>query len=247
MPNRSRVEAKAHVYIPFNFTDNHIISGFQPSASYHFTNNRFQEFESRKFRQYQYLTGELRYYRYRKLAYQDILPRWGYQIRLQHLRVPNSKENFGNLYAAGLTTYIPGIIRSHGLMLRMQYQFQDLSGKMLYNPQQLINQARGYFYMYNSRQQVGLKADYAFPIFYPDWSLGGLAYFQRVHANLFFDVSKNQAGKQSGWSTQRSLGVDLTIDCNIFRLSYPFSIGVRIINPIDYGKLKTEAMMSVYF
>jgi len=247
LQNRQRMEAQARVYVPFNFTDNHYISGFQPSVSYYYINNGFQEYESRKVLNYQYFTGELRYYRYRKLAYRDILPRWGYQIRLQYLRVPHTKENFGSLYAGGLTTYLPGLVRGHGLMLRMQYQYQDLGGKMFYIPQKLISEPRGYAYIYQSRQQVGLKADYALSLFCPDWRVGGLAYFKRVRANMFFDLSYNQVSKQSGWSSQRSLGGDLIVDSNIFRLSYPVAFGLRLVKRLEDGAVRTETMMSFSF
>ena len=245
--DRNLMEAEARLYLPFNFTRNHYISGFQPSVIYSYTNSRYQQFESRKFRQYQYLFGELRYYHYRKLAHRDILPRLGYQIQLQYLNIPSDTENFGSLYAAKLISYLPGLIRGHGLMLRVMYQYQDEEGKTFYTPQKLVDQARGYHYMYQTRQKLELKADYAFSLFCPDWSMGGLAYIKRIRSNVFYDLSKNQAAKQSGWTTQSSCGADLIFDCNVFRLSSPMSLGVRIIKPIDYGNVQAEGLFSISF
>lgn len=245
--SRSLVDMEASIYIPFNLTRNHYTSGFRPIVTYSYTNNRYQQLGSLKLRQYQYLLSELVYYNYRKSAQQDILPRLGYQVRLQYLNIPSDTKNFGSLYAARITTYLPGLIRGHGLMLRMMYQYQDLDGKTLYIPQKLVSQARGYRYVYQTRQKLELKADYSFSIFCPDVSIKGLAYIKRIRSNVFYDLSKNQMNKQSGWSTQSSFGADFVADCNLLRLSYPISLGIRIIKPIDYGDIQTEGLFSISF
>ncbi|MDR1222902.1 MAG: hypothetical protein LBL07_08515 [Tannerella sp.] len=243
--NRDRMEAEARVYIPFDFTRNHYISGFQPSVTYSYTNNRYQQLKSGKFRQYQYLLGELRYYRYREMAHQDILPRLGYQIQLQYLNIPFDTENFGSLYAAKLTSYLPGAVRGHGLMLRMMYQYQDKDGKAFFTPHKLVSQARGYQYTYQARHKLEWKADYAFSLFCPDWSIGSVAYLKRVRSNVFYDLSKNQLRKQGGWTTQSSCGADFICDYNIFRLNIPMSTGIRIIRQINSEKIQIEGLFSV--
>ena len=245
--NRNLIDAEAQIYVPINLTRNHYISGIQPSVIYSFTNNQYQQYGNDKFSKYSYMLAELRYYRYRRLAQQELLPRFGYQIRLQFLNIPFDTKNFGNIYAAGLTTYWPGLVRGHGLMLRAIYQYQNMDGKTLYAPQKLISQPRGYSYDYRTQQKLEFKADYSFSIFCPDWSIKGLAYIQRLRSNLFYDISKNQAYKQSGWSTQSSFGADFILDCNLLRFSYPVSLGVRVINPVDYGNVQTEALFSLSF
>lgn len=244
---RNLIDMETRLYIPFNLSRNHYISGFRPSLTYSYTNNRYQQPGIRQSHDYQYLLSELTYYRYRKLARRDILPRLGYQIQLQYLEVPFDAENFGSLYAAKAITYFPGLIRGHGLMLRMMYQYQDMDGKTLYIPQKLISQPRGYSYIYQTRQKLELKADYSFSLFYPDWSIGGLAYIKRFRSNVFYDLSKNRRNKQSGWTTQSSYGADFIFDCHLFRISYPTSFGLRIINPINYGNIQTETLFSLSF
>ena len=245
--NRNLVDAEARLYIPFNLSRGHYISGIQPSVTYSYNNNQYQQFGSDKLSQYQYMLAELRYHRYKRLALRDILPRYGYQVRLQYLNVPFDTKNFGSIYAASLTTYWPGLVRGHGLMLRAMYQFQDIDGKTLYSSHKLISQSRGYNYIYQTRQKLELKADYAFSIFCPDWSIGGLAYIKRLRSNVFYDYSKNQEHEKSGWTTQSAFGADFIADCNLLRLSYPISLGVRVINPINYGNIQAEALFSVSF
>lgn len=245
--DRGLLDLEASVYLPFNLTRNHYVSGFQPAITYSLTNNRYQQFGSREFRDYQYLVAEMVYYNYRKMANRDLLPRLGYQLRLQYLTMPFDTENFGSLYAARLTTYWPGLVRGHGLMLRMMYQYQDLDGKTLYIPQKLISQARGYHYNYQTRQKLELKADYSFSLFCPDMSIKGLAYIKRFRSNLFYDLSVNQINKESDWTTLNSVGADFIADCHLLRLSYPMSVGVRVIKPLDYGSVQVEGLFSVSF
>jgi hypothetical protein len=245
---RKRLEAKTQLSIPFNLTRHHEVSGFQPSLACYYTNNRYQQQESLKFRPYCYLLAELRYFRYRRQAHRDLLPRLGYQIHLQYLSLPCGANNFGSLYAARLITYLPGLVRGHGLMLRAMYQYQDVEGKAFYTPQQLISQPRGYPYDYQTRQRVEWKADYAFSLFHPDWNAWGLAYVKRIRGNVFYDLSKNQVLRTRGlWTSRSSCGADLIVDCHLLRLSYPMSLGVRIIQPLTYGVLQAEGLFSVSF
>jgi hypothetical protein len=241
------LEAEARIYLPFNLTKDHYKHGFQPSVAYYLTNNRYQQYKSREYRNFQYMLSELRYYRYRRMAVRDILPRWGYQISLQYLNSPFNSENYGSLYAARLTTYWPGLIRNHSLMLRFGYQYQHMNDKLLYLPKRIMDTPRGYDYLYQTRQHLALKADYAFTIACPDWNLGGVIYLRRVRSNLFYDWTRNQAKKDAGWTTQSSAGLDLIFDWNLIRMSYPLSAGVRLTQPIDYGNFRTGILFSMSF
>jgi hypothetical protein len=244
---RTRLEAEARVYLPFNLTRNHYIRGIRPSVTYFFINNKYQQYDSGKFRNFQYLLSELHFYNYRKMAKQDILPRWGYQIRLQHLFSPFNSENYGNIYAARFTGYLPGLVRGDGLMARLTYQYQDLDSKHLYLPKQVANAPRGYGYLYATRRLMGVQADYSFKLFNPDFSIGSLLYIQRVRSNIFYDYFRNEENKAAPWTTQSSFGGDLILDCNILQANFPIALGARIVKPIDYGELKVEALFTISF
>ena len=132
-------------------------------------------------------------------------------------------------------------------MLRFGYQYQALNGKALYLPEQLLESTRGYNYLYQTRQQWAVKGDYAFSICSPDVSLGALIYIRRLRANLFYDLTRNQANQQNGWTTQSSAGIDLVFDWNVLRMSYPLTTGVRLTQPIDYGRFQAEMLFSISF
>lgn len=246
--DRSHVEAEALVYLPFNFSGGHIVRGFQPSVAYYFTNDKYQQYKSGKLSNFQYVLSELRYYNYRKMASRDIYPRLGYQIRLQHLFSPLNSDNFGNLYAARLTTYLPGLRMNDGLMLRFGYQYQSVEGKLSYFPKRLLDNTRGYDYLYRTQQLFTAKADYAFNLFCPDLSIGNLAYVKRFRSNLFYDFTANKAlSAQKTWDTYNATGIDLIADCNFLRLNFPVSIGARMIVPLDYGSAQMEGLFAISF
>ncbi|MDD4513977.1 hypothetical protein [Massilibacteroides sp.] len=246
--DRQRIEAEARVYIPFNLTRNYMIRGFQPSVTYFYTNDKYQQYKSGRYGNFQYLLSELRYYNYRAMASRDIYPRLGYQIRLQHLFSPFNTENYGHMYAARLTAYLPGVRINDGLMLRFGYQYQDMDGKALFFPKRLLEEPRGYDYIYQTRQMFSAKADYAFSIFCPDFSIGNLAYLKRFRSNLFYDFTANQINKdQKKWNTYNAVGADFILDCNLFRLNFPVGLGVRITAPLDYGSTQVESLFSMSF
>ena len=246
--NRRRIEAEARMYLPFNFTQNHMVRGFQPSVTYYYTNDKYQQYKTGKFGDFQYVLSELRYYNYRRMALRDIYPRLGYQLRLQHLFSPFNAENYGNLYAARLTTYLPGMRMNDGLMLRFGYQYQNTDGKVFFFPKRLLDSPRGYDYSYQTRQQFSAKADYAFNIFCPDFSIGNLTYIKRFRSNVFYDFTANQRQKdQSKWSTYNAVGADVIADCTFLRLNFPVAVGLRMIQPIDYGSFQVESLFSISF
>jgi hypothetical protein len=131
-------------------------------------------------------------------------------------------------------------------MLRTAYHYQPGEGKPLFIPLQLLEAPRGHSYLYRTLQQAALKVDYAFPIACPDLAAGPLAYLRRLRANLFYDLTCNQADRQSKWTTQSAYGGDLMIDWNALQLSFPLTTGVRVIQPVA-GDTRVEALFSISF
>ncbi|MDR2811330.1 MAG: hypothetical protein LBB84_12405 [Tannerellaceae bacterium] len=244
---RNLLKLQAQAYLPLNLTKDRYVHGIQPSLTYYYTNNAYQQYGSRLMTYFQYLLAEIRWYNYRKPAHRDILPRLGYQLRLQYLNLPFHTANFGDMYVARLTTYWPGVLPHHSLMLRAGYAYQSNDDRHLYIPKQLIEAPRGYDYLYRTHQQIALKADYAFPIAMPDFSLGSLAYIRRVRTNLFYDLNLNQADSPGEWTTQSSVGGDILFDWNALRFSFPLVTGLRLIRTLESGTTRPEVLFSISF
>jgi hypothetical protein len=247
--NRTRLEARLQVYLPLNLSSGPYVKGIQPSVTYYFTNNRYQRYGDgpQPMDNFQYLFSELRFYRYRKMATRDILPRSGYQLRLQSIHMPFNAANYSSLYAIRLTNYLPGLGRNHSLMIRTAYQFRPEEDKPLYIPRQLIEAPRGHAYLYRTLQQIALQVDYAFPLAYPDLSVGSLAYLRRLRTNLFYDLSINRPASLTDPLFQGACGVDLIADWNALQLSLPLTTGIRLIQSLDDPKTQVEALFSISF
>lgn len=246
-PGTTFFEAEAHVYLPFNLTRNHYVRGIQPALRYYYTNNKIQQYAGREHSAYQYLMPELRIYNYRKQAVRDIRPQLGYQLRLNLLQPLGTGDIFNKIYAARLTGYLPGLWANNSLMLRLGYQYQGTDKGFMYIPKQIIDAPRGYDYDSATHQLLDVKVDYAFPIAYPDWSLGWAAYVKRVRSNVFFDLAANKRGKQAEWDTKSSAGVDLLADWNVLQLEFPLTTGIRLAKPLGEGGLKASVLFSVSF
>ena len=69
---------------------------------------------------------------------------------------------------------------------------------------------------------------------YPDWGFGGLTYFQRIRANLFYDIGQTKVELNNENTTLSSAGIELIFD-NTFLNVLPISIGLRQAWLIDDG------------
>jgi hypothetical protein len=156
------------------------------------------------------------YRRIRRYAYRDLQPRWGQTLGLYYYHTPFKGDYTGNLAGGQLKLYFPGLFRHHGLAVSGGVEIQRP------NNYQFLSQVlftRGYHYRFHE-QSIATNIDYKFPLFYPDFSLGGLFYLKRVKLNLFNDINwtKNNGDK----SRYHSAGFELTLDHHWF--SWPFML-----------------------
>jgi hypothetical protein len=243
---RGLLTAKAQVYVPLNFSSGAWVRGLQTGLSYNFTNDRYEQHDSHRMPFFQYVLGDVVAYAYRRQAVQEILPRWGAQLRLQYLMPLFQPENMSSLYAARLTAYMPGAVRTHSLMMRLGYQYQPFGKAYLFTPKQLTDFVRGYSYSFRTNQLFTLKADYAFPILMPDWSLPPVAYIRRLRGNVFYDAAWNKAAEDP-YTMLASAGADIIMDWNALRLPYPLVTGIRFTQPLNYGRPQISLIFSMQF
>lgn len=72
-----------------------------------------------------------------------------------------------------------------------------------------------------------LLFSYRFPIAYPDWVIGPLAYVKRFKGGLFADFQNVRTGVPF---QPRTFGMELRADMNLLRFYLPdFDIGIKLI------------------
>ena len=73
---------------------------------------------------------------------------------------------------------------------------------------------------------TSLKADYVFPIAYPDWDLQSAAYLTRIYVQIFFDYA-HYHDKDNFANNIGSGGAELYTNWHFLSLPVEFTLGVR--------------------
>jgi hypothetical protein len=236
--NDPYVEAAVRLYVPFNFSRNGWQRGLIPQVDAHFTNEAYLTLKPWSYGYFystyylRYVLGGFTWYNRRAMAHRELFPRWGYQLRALHLNHLTSEINIGRITSIQLTAYVPGLLPNHSLQLKAGRQWQDIRKEGIYyaSPFSLLTPPRGY-QRTTFEQETVLNADYSFPLFYPHWNIGWLAYFNRIQMNLFSDYALIRRQAQEP-ERRLSVGIDLTADAKLLRFAFPVSAGLRCAFPL---------------
>jgi len=172
-------------------------------------------------------TVRYRLYMHHKLkkSSRDIETRWGQSLDLNVRDTPFDLLQRSILVSAAARLYFPGFMKHHTARFYIAGQMKD-SYNFAFND--LILFPRGYSNI-QSDNYLSFRFDYIFPIFYPDFSLGSIAYFKRLKGALFFDYGKGSYidGMNELNYNHESVGIDLTTDLHFLRHMAPFELGIR--------------------
>jgi hypothetical protein len=204
---RNRADITFSAYLPLSFTTDFRIHGMQPFFNLKYDNS----VANHAGYQYNYIHTGVYYYRYLNLAHNDIFPQSGWQLWLNY--VGNPINDMSELLVGKINLYLPGIFRDHALRISTSVQRQIISSKTkFYFNRKYVDIARGYSYaaFMTEKELYTFKADYSFPIIYPDLNAGSLMYLSRVRGNMFYDVTMKRS----------SYGFELMLDMYFLRIKY---------------------------
>jgi hypothetical protein len=154
----------------------------------------------------------------------DLAPKWGQNFILSYEHLPFERALRGNNLVFKSLFYFPGFANNHSLST--SFNWQKNSGVYQFNID--LPRASGYANL-NGIDNLSntLLVDYRFPIAYPDWEIGPLAYVKRIKGGFFTDFEN--IGKGNGL---RTYGAELRADMNLLRFYLPnFDVGGKIIVP----------------
>ena len=157
-----------------------------------------------------------------KRSKRDIRSKWGYGFSASFKHSPF--ENELDLQQLGAQAYflLPGLAKHHSFLARGGGQWEPSIASLSFSS--AIQYPRGYIYSPFESLYTG-SAEYAFPLWYPDFHIGKLVNFQRFKTNLFYDFG---VGINDGLNNYfNSVGMDFTADLNVFRLLPLLEIGIR--------------------
>jgi hypothetical protein len=217
-------------YVPFNLSRGNKYQLIYPYINYQLTNYEKDNDAPRNFPDGNVSSVETGLYMYSVLhsSEQDLLPNFGVFLDVSYTTSIGKVFDMGSIFSASGTLYLPGVIKNHGVKINNSFQ-SKISGQYTFNDK--INFPRGHTSIDNDRIYK-LSLDYLLPLFYPDKRIGGLAYFKRIKADLFYDYSFIQTDEVVNVNpltntTLQSAGVELTTDVHFLRFIFPFELGVR--------------------
>lgn len=227
------------VNLPLTFTSSKWIKGIQPSVGIEQLFRKMDANSKYDFRQANYTTPVYRFFGYNqyKRSPKDLYPKWGQNMDLIY-RHTLFADDAQSQWAAVTWFYFPGIIRHQGLKLYGGYQKETVEGNAVPVFGNLVPSPRGYFNV-DFPEYYSLKADYAFPIAYPDWNVPGFFYLKRITSTLFYDYLSgyNQMNQMVNLA---SSGVDLYTDWNFFSFLVTFKLGVRVSYQFNVAEAKAN-------
>ncbi len=222
--------AAAGVRLPINLSGGKQIRNISLTTTYNINNVQWSGFAKQFLSNlhFNYIQAKIIYTGQIQKATQQIYPRWGQTFVLQYRNIIE-KYTAHQLLASG-TLYLPGISKTHNLVLSAAYQQRDTAGDYAFTNN--FPFSRGYDAIDRPRV-FKLSANYQFPLLYPDWGFANLVYFRRIRANAYYDYSNTKSLK-TGINTQyRSYGAEIYFDTKWWN-QQSLIFGIRYSRLIDY-------------
>ncbi|HSO87393.1 MAG TPA: hypothetical protein VLQ91_12625, partial [Draconibacterium sp.] len=223
----------ADIRVPMDFSRRKFMRLLQPEIKYELTSYKHNSSTPEKFYEGSFQSFTYRFY-YQQLlrkSLQDVYPNFGFVVDGLYRNSPFGETDLGNLSLGQSYLYIPGILSNHGIRFYGGVQDKNNTGKISFSD--MIRYPRGWGKI-NTNEMISFASDYKFPVFYPEWSLGGLVYLQRVNASIYADyayftanIYKDGEVVDTFNKSIQSFGIELTGDANFFRFYAPVEIGFR--------------------
>ena len=171
------------------------------------------------------LFGNFTFNHLRHKAWRDFNPMFGQTANVTYKKIMDYDKYDGFIFSSVASFYLPGILPHNSIKLSASYEEQltyNPNDQNIYYFNSLVKFPRGYeavtldkIYKYS--------ADYQLPIWYPDISVGPLAYFKRIKLGAFYDYADGYLANAS--KNYQSVGGSISFKLNFFRIKYDFDIG----------------------
>lgn len=163
-------------------------------------------------------------------APRDLMPPWGFEVSgrwKEGKDMAGKGSDLSYQKRAALRPFFSGPLRHHHLFGEISHEEQEKFGYHFASPTLFARGWQGRFL----EKQTKTSANYAFPLFYPDWSLSRYFYLKRVSFNAFYD---NLWGTRYGNNVRyETTGSELWFDSNFLRNAFTFQWGLRYSHPLS--------------
>jgi hypothetical protein len=169
-----------------------------------------------------YLSHFLNWSHYSQQSVQQIYPKIGYVIALNHKHELNEK---GYQFLANGELFLPSF-GNHSIVLTGS--FQETNDVIFTNR---FSISRGYPGFYYPRMWR-VSGNYNFPIVYPDFGFIDLVYLKRLRGNLFYDLTRVFRKNKTVTNDLRSTGAEIFFDTRWWN-ELPVTFGFRYSYLLD--------------
>lgn len=252
----SEITADLNVRLPLNLSRGKYSRIFYPEVKYSMVNTSKPDSTLRNLYpgNYQALSYRIYFYNLLHQSSQNIIPKWGQQLDIIFRHTPFVGSNLGTLSGIQSILFFPGFSKNDGFKIYQGFQNKSFSSNG-YNFSNFVRVPRG-FYGYQNNQMYSLAADYEFPVLYPDFSIGKLAYIKRIKSSFFYDYAwlsmptRDQDGNiypNSLEMDMKSFGIELTSDLHVLRFFAPIEFGFRSIYRPEFKDFQFNLLFSINF
>jgi len=220
--------ASAGLQLPLNLTSGKQYRSLTLSAAYNINNIQWKSNTKQLLNDITYVTARLSYSGQIQKAPKQIYPRWAQSFLVQY-RASVASVTAHQFLATG-NLYLPGIAKTHNLVLNAAYQSRDTARQYSYTNN--FPYSRGYDVI-NYPRTWKIGANYHFPLLYPDWGFGNMIYFTRIRANIFYDYTNLKSLRTGAQYQLKSYGTEIYFDTKWWN-QQPLTFGIRYSRLIDY-------------
>ena len=232
-------EINSSVKIPLSFTRGKFFSSFLSSFGY--SHQKFKDFyttsltsESGRFPLTSsrdtraYVSGLFLVSRKHKKSKRQVYTPHEQTLLLEAKKTTPNSDYQGWYLRSDLYLAFPGITKLHSTRLKFRGEAQDDQDYLFRNN---INFIYGYDNSFRFSSFLGWGLEYEIPLFYPDFSIGPIAYIQRVRGMGFINGGTAEGASNYGGvnvkESPKSVGIGITLDLNLFRQTFMFDLGLK--------------------
>ena len=156
---------------------------------------------------FNYISAKVVYTGQVQKAVQHIYPHWAQSLVVQYKSIIN--QYTAHQFLATGSFYLPGLAVNHNLVFSAAFHNRDTLQQYLFANN--FPFARGYSAV-DFPQMWRFGANYHIPLSYPDWGFGGIIYFQRIRANLFYDYTMGKSLRSGTLYPFGTVGTEIFFD-----------------------------------
>jgi hypothetical protein len=223
----NETNVSAGLRLPFNFSEGKQYRFLTLRGSYNINDIQWKSNTKKLLNNLSYANFNLSYSAQIQKAADQIFPRFAQSIYLQYRG--STASTVAHQFLATGNFYLPGIFKTHSLVINGAYQLRDTAGQYFFTNNFPIS--RGYDNVdYPRMWKVG--ANYHLPLVHPDWGFANIVYFLRIRANAFYDYTNVKSLHYNTNIPLRSYGAEIYFDTRWWN-QQPITFGVRYSRLVD--------------